>query len=473
MFTVSAVVTNVCALPVGTILDAQGPRLTASIGGILIALGSLLFAFASTFPYDGYLFGYLLLAMGGSFVFISSFHLSNTFPKHSGLILSLLTGSFDSSSALFLLFRVLHGPNLTLRNMFLIYLIVPGFILASQVFLMPSTSYSTVGELLRHAEEILSEDINDPFREESRPSSRYHNLATKIDQLLENEEILGGGNDPHSSASRSNSLPTQAAIESRKPAERLVGVMHTFSPMQQIRSLWFILITIFAVIQMLRLNFFISTIRLQYEYLLDSHSQAERLNHIFDFFLPLGGLVAIPIIGLILDRASIPMTLLVLVCSATIIGTLGCIPHSLGTAYANITLFVVFRPYFYTLISDYTAKIFGFQTFGKVYGLAVCLAGLGNFIQSPLDILTYKKFDRNPIPVNVILTVTAFIAGSALVSFVYWKSVASGSHDVETAPGPHSDYYDDDHNEETDRLLRSSAERAESNTHYGAAGRDS
>jgi hypothetical protein len=35
---------------------------------------------------DGYTPGYLFLALGGPFVFIPSFHLSNTFPTRSGLL---------------------------------------------------------------------------------------------------------------------------------------------------------------------------------------------------------------------------------------------------------------------------------------------------------------------------------------------------------------------------------------------------
>lgn len=51
----------------------------------------------------------------------------------------------------------------------------------------------------------------------------------------------------------------------------------------------------------------------------------------------------------------------------------------------------------------------------------ICLAGVGNFLQVPLDVLTMKLFRRNPIPVNVLLTVTLFVAGALLVLFVGWQ----------------------------------------------------
>ena len=112
----------------------------------------------------------------------------------------------------------------------------------------------------------------------------------------------------------------------------------------------------------------------------------------------------------------------VLATTATIIGILGCIPDSLQAGYSHIVLFVIYRPFYYTLVSDYAAKVFGFQTFGKVYGLIICLAGLGNFAQAGLDALTFKTFHRNPIPVNTVLTALTFLIGSALVLFVWWKA---------------------------------------------------
>lgn len=72
--------------------------------------------------------------------------------------------------------------------------------------------------------------------------------------------------------------------------------------------------------------------------------------------------------------------------------------------------------------SDYSAKVFGFATFGKVYGLIICLAGLLNFSQSALDAATHKTFHNDPVPVNVILLTAALVVGVALVAFVWRRS---------------------------------------------------
>ncbi|PGG98787.1 hypothetical protein AJ80_09471 [Polytolypa hystricis UAMH7299] len=383
MFTLAVVATNVCALPVGTILDMCGPRITSIIGSFLLALGSTVFALSPHLPFDGYIPGYFLIAIGGPFVFISSFQLSNAFPKHSGLILSMITGAFDASSALFLLFRIVYGSWLTIQNLFILYLIVPALILVSQIFLMPTTSYKSLGEPGRDAQE------------DSAPTNANRNI---------NESWTNQDNkDPFKTSG-------------------VWGAMHMASALQQIRSPWFILMTAFTIFQMLRINYFIATIYQQYSHLLSSDTLASQLNHAFDILLPLGGVIAMPFVGLILDNTSTPAVLFSLVLVATIIGILNTIPANLPIAYIHITFFSLYRPFFYTVISDYAAKVFGFQTFGKVYGLIICLAGAGNFLETPLDILTFKLFAQNPIPVNILLTIVAFVAGSLLVLFVWWRA---------------------------------------------------
>lgn len=92
-------------------------------------------------------------------MFISCFQLANSFPKNSGLILALLTGAFDSSSALFLIYRIYYFSvgELSVSSFFTGYLIVPAFIFLCQVFIMPRDSYKTVGTLAKIAETGIDE----------------------------------------------------------------------------------------------------------------------------------------------------------------------------------------------------------------------------------------------------------------------------------------------------------------------------
>ncbi|CAL8582965.1 hypothetical protein XPA_008605 [Xanthoria parietina] len=428
MFTTAAVATNVCALPVGTVLDRYGPRVCGLVGSLSLAIGAIFFAFASQLPFDGYIPGYLFLALGGPFVFISSFQLSNTFPQHSGLILALLTGAFDSSSAIFLFYRLIYLAtdfSFSPQKFFLLYLVVPVIISIAQVFLMPKASYKTVGELVTQAEDPshdirpTDQHISDESRlARIREERRQHreSVVSEITSLLGRKGEEGD---------------KQAQAEERKKQRSGVwGALHGKSAFQQIKSPWFVLVTLFTVVQMVRINYFVATIRTQYEHLLLDHEKAVQVNNVFDVALPLGGVVAIPMIGLLLDNTSTPFVLTLLVSVATAIGVLGVLPY-LWAAYANIALFVLYRPLYYTAVSDYAAKVFGFHTFGKVYGLIICLAGVLNFFQSALDALTHKTFNGDPIPVNMMLLVVALVVGVALVGFVWYKSRKLGRDRLE------------------------------------------
>ena len=69
-------------------------------------------------------------------------------------------------------------------------------------------------------------------------------------------------------------------------------------------------------------------------------------------------------------------------------------------------------------MSDYASKVFGFATFGRVYGTIIAFSGLINLSQTGIDALTKGTFNGNPIPVNLFLAAAAFVVGTALVVYV-------------------------------------------------------
>lgn len=371
-------------------------------------------AFARTIPFDAYLLGYSFLALGGPFIFMSSFHLSNAFPQYSGTILSLLTGAFDSSSIVFLVYRVIYehsNGQLTPKTFFTFFMIIPAFILLTQITIMPRLSYKTVPELVQQAEETeaaIDDSDDDAASDMTAHMIRRERRESVVDEIT---ELLGN----------KNTIEEAIREENKREISGVWGAMHGKSAWEQIRSPWWILICAFTVIQMTRINYFVATVRSQYEYLLGSYEGAVEVNEFFDIALPLGGLISVPFVGFLLDRTSTPRVLTVLVASATLIGVLGLIPNIVA-GYLNVCLFVIYRPFYYTTVSDYSAKVFGFETFGKVYGSMICLSGLLNLGQTGLDYLTKMHFGKDPMPVNVFLLVSATVVGVALIAFVTKKS---------------------------------------------------
>jgi hypothetical protein len=74
-----------------------------------------------------------------------------------------------------------------------------------------------------------------------------------------------------------------------------------------------------------------------------------------------------------------------------------------------------------TFHSDYATKVFGFATFGRIYGTLTCLSGLLNFFQSSLDALTHGPLHGDPLWVNIGLGGLGSIFGIVLTVFTMIK----------------------------------------------------
>jgi hypothetical protein len=98
------------------------------------------------------------------------------------------------------------------------------------------------------------------------------------------------------------------------------------------------------------MNYFISTIREQYDYMLNSSDLAARINSFFDWALPLGGVISTPFLGLMLDNMSTPAVLFILVTIITVIGIISVIP-AFWAGIVNVILFVFLRPLYYSAMS--------------------------------------------------------------------------------------------------------------------------
>ncbi|KAK5961731.1 Fmp42p PWA37_001104 [Arxiozyma heterogenica] len=245
MFVISVAITNLIAFPVGFILDKKGPRVCGIIGSILLALGSTFFIMARQwYPIiDCYILGYVFLAMGGPFVFISCFQLANSFPKRSGAILGLLTGCFNTSSVLFWLYKIIYQMviiGLSLKNFFIIYMAIPAFILFCQCTFMPQKTYKNTGAVAKLTEEGL--DKNGQL---SEGDDGWNITSSNLERmsLLNKNEI-----QRHSCNYKTNSTGTNSFSRSKSILETYVenklkrksggvfGILHEKDMWTQLRS---------------------------------------------------------------------------------------------------------------------------------------------------------------------------------------------------------------------------------------------
>ncbi|CAI5755546.1 unnamed protein product [Candida verbasci] len=404
LFTVACMITNLSALPVGSILDSYGAKLTCIIGSIILSIASF------SLINGWYLIGYTLLALAGPFIFISSFQLANDFPKNSGLVLALLTGAFDSSSALFLIYRIYYFNiyKVSISKFFTLYLIIPIFILICQL-IMPNSN-KTVGTLAKIAETGLDES-GQPIGGESDIHQTTISETTSL--LIRRESTT-------SRHSTKSTYELEADSKLIKSTGGVFGILHGYSISQQLSSPWFLLMTLFTTIQMLRINYFVATIKSQETYLYNKEI-AIMINHFFDIALPSGGMASILFIGVILDNFTTLTVLTILTVLSLFIGICGLFSW-LPATYAGIIAFVIYRPFYYTAVSDFCAKVFGYDTFGTVYGFIIAFSGACNILTQVMDKTTHEYFKMNPTPINLLLIGLTAIFGILLIGFVRSQS---------------------------------------------------
>lgn len=424
MFTLATVITNGCALPVGSVLDSIGPQKTTIIGATLFLCGNVLFGLQVVHgAVDTYLLGYALLALGSIAIFLSQFHLSNTFPQYSGVILAAITGAFDASSIPYLLYREayfrLGKPSL--QTFFWMYTLFPILIIIQQLLAGPQQIYNrnSVGSAISFNTDADDEDFDDLARVRSLPDTQrvpfrddpvasgfsrisYPLVGTMMDGDQDEEEIkaLSGPND-----------------------DGVVGAMFGKTLKEQVTSSWFWIISAYLFVAMVRTNWYLATVQSQLEYYTTA-ALANTLTKAFTVLLPVAGIIGIPFVGLLLDnRPTIEATFVLLV-FGILFGALtlvhGTVPQLVGIG------FLVFnRPLLYTFVSDIFAKVFGFANFGKVYGLAMTLSGIIGLILTPMDVLTKDYFGNNYNPVNVTLLGIGIITNVALTARI-WMHVREG-----------------------------------------------
>lgn len=213
-----------------------------------------------------------------------------------------------------ILYIRLQRTRSTWIKVFLLYLTVPMFVVVSQLLLMPKNSNQIIDGLGADGEASTQHE----------ESSEWHSSEeSRIDALREGRSNQTGR--LYQRPPRSPSTKVITSNQNGRKEKRLGGVwgiLHALFASQQIKTLWFILVTFFTVLRTMRVNYFVATIRAQYGYLVDNYTLARRINHVFDIVLPFGVVISAPLAGLVLDNVSTPAVLGLLVVLQKLLGFL-------------------------------------------------------------------------------------------------------------------------------------------------------
>lgn len=331
LFITASITLNISTVLAGYVLDKHGRRACYLLSALALFLGGT--CMAAAFHYseapspppppqqqqwpielDGFLTGNVLLGLGGTFLFVSSYQLSHALPRHAGLVIALITGAFDASAAIFLFYRLAYQASagrFPPATFFLLFaLVIPALLLLAEFSLMSEPAYYC-----------------------------YYSPPTTTTTRRERDHQVP--------ITASHTRCPDRAQGLWPPSRTAAAAVRA-----QMASPWFVLLLLATVAQMTRMNYFIATVRAQYRFLLGGDEQAaERVNGVFDVALPVAGVVTTPFIGLLLNRMPVWGTLAVLTGLVTLLGVLNCVPGSEAAAYATVVAFVLYRPLYYSAIS--------------------------------------------------------------------------------------------------------------------------
>jgi len=202
----------------------------------------------------------------------------------------------------------------------------------------------------------------------------------------------------------------------------------------QIATAEFVLVSHTTSVTMVCINFFIATVTDQVG---SRPNTSTMLTKAFGILLPLGGLVYIYPIGSLLDNYGVVAGFLALWIAYIVFYLLWTIYQTTGViaiAYAAFVVFAFCRPLFYTLGATFVGHVFGFQTFGRLYGILVTIAGFANTLVQPLAVLAQLKdfHVANSIALLVQLSTIALPARSnswaGSNKHVPWNGAPDGAH---------------------------------------------
>ncbi|XP_055013804.1 solute carrier family 43 member 3a isoform X3 [Boleophthalmus pectinirostris] len=140
VFTIGSFLNNFMTFTNGYIFDRFGTTVTRLLGIFLYTTGTLLVAFSSPALSEMLFPAMSCIGVGGILLLITNMQVGNLFVGHRSTVITLYNGAFDSSSAVFLIFKILYEQGVSLRTSF-VALSLCSILHLTRTFLLMPRSY--------------------------------------------------------------------------------------------------------------------------------------------------------------------------------------------------------------------------------------------------------------------------------------------------------------------------------------------
>ncbi|XP_074504868.1 equilibrative nucleobase transporter 1-like [Sebastes fasciatus] len=408
VFTITSFMFNFLTLPNGFLFDRFGTTVARLFGIFLYAMGTLMVAFSTAAvdaPFSFPIPAFSLLAVGDIVFVMTNIQVGNLFGSRRSTIITLYNGAVDSSSALFLVIKLLHEVGISFRTSFFFLSACSVIHLLRTFFLLPR------GHI--------------PYR---LPDDYTYGLTCGKSKTLGLEYT------------QVNDKALKTTEET--PLNKDVPVKQEKSFRECVMSRFFVLHLLWLSVMLLRHYLFIGTLNPMLQRLTAGEpSLVSRYTNAFAL-TQLCGVLCAPWNGLIMDRlkgkpraageseqeadlrASV-LSLFLTVLQCLLFSVCASSPY-LPLQYLTFVLQVLSRSFLFGGNAAFISVAFPSCHFGKLCGLFMALSSVFSLLQYPCFALVNGPLGGDPLYVNIgltLLTLLAFI--HPLYVFLHCRRLAS------------------------------------------------
>ncbi|KAI4881232.1 hypothetical protein NFI96_033479 [Prochilodus magdalenae] len=396
IFTVASFMNNFLTLPNGFLFDHFGTMATRFLAIFLYTTGTLLVAVSSKALSLLFFPALSCITVGGIMFLLTNIQVGNLFGTHRSTIITLYNGAFDSSSAVFLIIKVLYENGISLRTSFLFLSACDIIHLLRTLFLMPKS----------HIPYPVPDNYK--YGVSCGKSNSYNVERYEAKQELKNMSEQDGESDPLKNSA-------QQGEQTEKDSSFKSSVLSWF-------FLWHL---IWLSVMQLRHYLYIGTLNPMLNRLANQDPDTVSQYTNAFAFTQLSGIFFAPWNGLLMDRhkgkalrpgetdkeADLRSSVLSL-----FLTSLQCLLFSLCATipllplqYVTFVLQVLNRSFLYGGNAAFISIAFPSQHFGKLYGLVMSLSAVASLLQYPCLALV-KALGGDPFYVNISLTILTLLA---------------------------------------------------------------
>ncbi|XP_037378136.1 equilibrative nucleobase transporter 1 [Talpa occidentalis] len=401
IFTLASFMNNFMTFPTGYIFDRFKTTVARLIAIFLYTTATLTVAFTSADSAVLLFLAMPMLTVGGILFLITNLQVGNLFGRHRSTIITLYNGAFDSSSAVFLIIKLLYEQGISIRASFIFLSVCSIWHVGRTFLLMPR------GHI--------------PF---PLPPNYSYGLCARNGATEEQRETAA--------SSPKLELPSQECLSQKTespdpeqpqpPPQPRSFWSYAFSRRFAWHLVWLSVIQLWHYLFIGTLNSLLTNLARGNRTLVSTYTNAFAITQFF-------GVLCAPWNGLLMDRlkqkyqkemkktgSSASAVALCSTVPSLALTSLLCLGFALCASvpvlplqYTTFVLQVISRSFLYGGNAAFLTLAFPAEHFGKLFGLVMALSAIVSLFQFPIFTLIKGPLQNDPFYVNVALVLVTLL----------------------------------------------------------------